>query len=827
MKRSCAFTMIRRIYQLSTQHWRLRLSVRAGLVNLLLACVGVCVEGAAFDEAPKGEIRILPVEREKPQAATVRLSNGLILSGMCSSATTLAPVPASRRVVDKVDQKLSMRLIHQGSREVYVPARRAEEPVLDVNAWPSLSFRIPQKRQRRENRPPILPLLGPFDEHGICTATVIRPGGETEPLKAGIVSINELYAEVQSLTHDWEFPVSLEAIPREKLVSLLTHAEDYGTNSTRRLEIIRMLIRANRLPEAAQMLQMLTQDFPELAGIRDQQLQVVREQTAAEITLALERRRDAGQHRLASNGARLYPGSNLTPETLVRVERLVRDYDALNQRMDRIRHSLAALSAELPDELQRKDVQRCVQIALAGLDEDSVTRFSAFELMLEAPAVERPVADEQIATALSGWLLGPENTLSNLLDVLFLFETRENVLEYLATEPDEVTAREQLALSISKTEGVSAERLAALIRLLPTVNPLATETPASESAAVFRLEASGESAGAVGLLPPEYRQTRSWPVVIAFPGQQGDPDVWLRWWAAQAENYGYIVVIPQFLPEDGTSTQGYAASAQQHRQFLQLLRTLRLRLKVDDDHIFVAGHGVGAEMAIDMMTSHPHEFAGVAALSTTGRRHFQWTATNAIEKPWYVVMGDAHPLWFDKMGLLTAKLFRRGEEIKSWFDVMFVKYPDRGAESFPEEADDIFQWMARYERRKFHEHIHARLLRSTDLDWGWIQLDSLPPQFAALDPPTTPDQDAFRPATLNARLGDRNVIVVESAPADFSILLAPDLPGIDFSKPIRIVKGRIDKRIDYQPSVMDMLEQLYRTGDRSRLCYMRVDRDDL
>ena len=215
--------MIRRIYQFRVQGWKPCFAVRAGLVSVLLVCAAICSADAAFDEAPKGEIRILPVEREKPQAATVRLSNGLILSGMCSSATTLAPVPSSRRVVDKVDQKLSMQLIHQGSREVYVPSRRAEEPVLDVNAWPSLSFRIPQKRQRRENRPPILPLLGPFDESGICTATVLRPGGESETLKSGVVSINELYAEVQSLTHDWEFPVSLEAIPREKMLSILTH----------------------------------------------------------------------------------------------------------------------------------------------------------------------------------------------------------------------------------------------------------------------------------------------------------------------------------------------------------------------------------------------------------------------------------------------------------------------------------------------------------------------------------------------------------------------------------------------------------------------------
>ncbi|MEI7699081.1 MAG: hypothetical protein WCK86_04745, partial [Planctomycetia bacterium] len=148
------------------------------------------------------------------------------------------------------------------------------------------------------------------------------------------------------------------------------------------------------------------------------------------------------------------------------------------------------------------------------------------------------------------------------------------------------------------------------------------------------------------------------------------------------------------------------------------------------------------------------------------------------------------------------------------------------AENFFEEADDIFRWMAQYRRQKYSEHIHARLLRSTDLQWGWIQLNSLPAQFAALDAPSAPDADSFRPATLTARLTNNNAIIVESAPSDFTILLAPDLPGIDLTKPIRIVRGRNDRRIDYQPSVISMLQQLYETGDRSRLCYMRIDADD-
>ncbi|MGV2333554.1 MAG UNVERIFIED_CONTAM: hypothetical protein LVR18_05305 [Planctomycetaceae bacterium] len=128
-------------------------SLAASIVAIALAAIGPGFVFADEPDKPPGEIRILPVEREKPQAATVRLRNGLLLSGMVSTTTTLAPLPASGRAVDRIEQKLLVRLIHQGSREIYVPPRRTDPPVPDVNAWPAQSFSIPRTKQRREARP--------------------------------------------------------------------------------------------------------------------------------------------------------------------------------------------------------------------------------------------------------------------------------------------------------------------------------------------------------------------------------------------------------------------------------------------------------------------------------------------------------------------------------------------------------------------------------------------------------------------------------------------------------------------------------------------------
>ncbi|MEY3459643.1 MAG: hypothetical protein RL215_2800, partial [Planctomycetota bacterium] len=504
-------------------------------------------------DAP-GEIRVLPVEREKPVPASVRLRNGLILNGMVSSANTLAPTPADGRNVDRLEQKLLLKLINQGYREVYVPPRRADPAVPDVAAWPAQSFVIPRTKQRRETRPLILPQLSPFDELGIARGKTLRNNGESRDVAAAITSINELYAVVTSSTHDWEFAVSLDAIPRQHLLNILSLAEEYQTNPTRRLELARMLMLADRLPEAGLLLQNFAADFPQLEDRSTSQIQQVREQLAARITLALEQRRDAGQHQTASNGARLHPKNDLTPETIVRVERLVRDYDEVNQRILKIKQTLPELAAKLPDPQLSTQTTDVLRSALAELDPDSIERMAAFELIQSQPPADRPAPAEQIAIALSGWLMGTDQTTQSLPEALQLAEARQLLLDYLATNPSQQPELATLADRLAKLEHLSVERAAALVALLPSPIPIPLAPAENNAPRSFTIESSADSLGALGFAPPEYHETRSWPLLISFPQPGTNPEIWLQWWQAQAAINGWILVVPQ-IPIPNISTE--------------------------------------------------------------------------------------------------------------------------------------------------------------------------------------------------------------------------------------------------------------------------------
>jgi hypothetical protein len=49
------------------------------------------------------------------------------------------------------------------------------------------------------------------------------------------------------------------------------------------------------------------------------------------------------------------------------------------------------------------------------------------------------------------------------------------------------------------------------------------------------------------------------------------------------------------------------------------------------------------------------------------------------------------------------------------------------------------------------------------------------------------------------------------------------MPGLDVNQPIRIHNGRKTSNVDYHPQISHLLDELYQTGDRSRLCFMRVE----
>ena len=750
-----------------------------------------------------------------PEPGAVQVENGLILSGMCSTTNTFFDGDGV------LDLGIELRLIDQGFRKVYVSTRTSQPAVPNPAAWPVQIFSVPQKRTANARLPQAVgPLsFGPFGSDGTAIVGVATADNRIEEIQVGIVQINELYAEVIGLTHNWRFSVSTASLPAGIMYpGFLSRVPKFDIDHFVRLEIARMLIRAGRLDDAASTLASIKADFPDAADQLPAIAGDLRSERGRQLLQIFEQRRSAGQYRLALNAGLLFPQVQIAPDVQLQARELVSAAEQNEKRCKTIRFRLSELAGQIEMHELKSRAMSIVPQVQAAVNADTLDRFSAFELLADTDDMK---PEASLALAISGWLLGAENAIQNLEETFGLFEARILLSDYLQTTIDQATLRSELTSRIAEQEGVSAARMADVIRHLPALDPPRLKIEMDSETRRESVPASNRSVGYCLQLPPEFNPHRPYPLLVAFP-REGIPAAGtVAFWSGQADQNGYIVVSPEIY---STSSGSYDASATQHSQFLELMRRLKLSLNIQDDRVFAVGHGIGGEAAIDMATSHPELFAGVVSLAGLGRRHFQWTAYNDPNLAWYLVVGDAQGGWFERLRfLLASKLFRRDSTTRRIANAVFVLYPNRGFESYFEELHSVFQWMALHRRVTFPEKIDAAILRSTDTSWSWLELADVPQQFTELDSASNWNDSNFRSGAVSAELTRSNGIIITRSPSsNVTIKLAPGMPGINLDKPVTLRSGRERTTVSYDPKLTDMLEELYNTGERQRLCFMRV-----
>ena len=317
-----------------------------------------------------------------------------------------------------------------------------------------------------------------------------------------------------------------------------------------------------------------------------------------------------------------------------------------------------------------------------------------------------------------------------------------------------------------------------------------------------------------GFVPRGYSETRAWPLLVAVPRQGVSSAETLTWWQREAARHGYILAVVDTL-NDQESPFDFSATA--HQRLLACVRRLKLGLSVNDDRVVIAGHGVGGDMAMDVASNHPDVFAGVVSLAALGRRHLQWSARNSPDLGWYVVVGGRQNLLHAQMNGLLTRLFQRSRETKQYNNALFSRYPERGFESFHEELPTVFEWLRTCLRTSHPKQVNARMMRSSDTSWHWLEFRSIPRKYQTLEQPVASDDAPSDGAFVSAEIGGNNSISIGRLPDDVFVKLSPDLPDIDVSKPVLIRAGGKTRRVDFNPSVRDLLEEYRRTGDHIRL----------
>lgn len=543
----------------------------------------------------------------------------------------------------------------------------------------------------------------------------------------------------------------------------------------------------------------------------------------------IKRRRLGGQHQLVARLLEDFPIKGATKDQIAEIEALRHEYKSTRaliaetaRLLEWARRGATGASAAL--------LREAAVLIREELNFENVARLDAFlgqarqaERLQNAGKKSEVSADQVLSLAVSGWLLGSASAETNVETALRLWRGREMTLSYLRSDDDE-KHRQLLKrhLAGSRIESASVDEMVQLIHTLP---PIAPEEKLPKEATEYKTE---KDRTYYVQLPPEYRHTRPYPVLIVLH-QAGEKarDMLDRWAEAAAEN-GYLLLAPEWA--NGLATR-YNYSEEEHAVVLNALKDVRRRFNVEDDRVFLFGSGEGGSMALDVGLGHPDLFAGVLPMGATPQYHAEICWRNAQYLPFYFVRGSKGPL-----GDKVRELFNNWIALRH-YPTLWVDYKGRGVEWFGGEVPNMFDWM-RGKRRIFHlRQLGSNgygnsfgnefcSLRSCDNHFYWLSADN----FVSPRTVETWNTGRVQPASFTAQVNyDRNEIVAKTTGVRrATIWLGRNSKGedtIDFDKPV-IVRHSFSPqplRKKVTPSLQVLLDDLCERLDRRQLFLAKIE----
>ncbi len=745
------------------------------------------------------------------QADEIVLKNGLRLSG---ELTPLAGLTQRMAVLaDTPFPVTRMLMIEDGIKRTYVSTRQASKPTNVANFQTNEVFRLKQQRkgqQRMVASVGVVQAPKPFDDFGRRTVKLTTPNGSLEIIQ-GITRITPSAVTIEGITHKWSFAMATSNFPLDRIDAIIRKTID-SNDPEDRMSIARFYLQGENYLQSRRELEQIKRDFPEYKAVAEKVIEELLQAQAQQLLAELRRRQAAGQHELVQVSLTKFPLEQLDPGVIRQVQEISDGYVQQKKQIEKTLFLLEELQAKLSSEHQSKVATMRLEVA-EHLRFDTLTRLAPFISFSDDESI--PVV-ERLALAYSGWVLGNANAITDLDQTIRIWDARYLVVEYLRS--DDEYRREEIVKLLKNTEGMSPNRLLQMVSQLPL--PILSDNLDPGVAQTIELNDASEGRPATRysvVLPTEYNPHRSYPLVVALRPAERSVNDTLLWWAGNAEKpgrsqrHGSIVVAPEYLNE-GDSDYAYNVAA--HHAVLNTIRDVRKRFQVDSNRIFLAGHGAGANAALDIGMSHPHHFAGLISVNGISKNFCQWYWKNCEHLPIYFVAGE-----LDR-ALLTqnAGPGKVNEMMLKGIDVMYTEYVGRGYESYHEEIGHIFDWMDALRRARFPKEVEAQILRPTDNEFYWVQASGFP-DVVSRAPQVLLGKNRTRrvsPMRLSARVSSANAILLQSGARQHILSLSPELVNYDRQLLVRH-RGKYAFRGFVESDMTVTLEDLRQRGDRQRI----------
>ena len=683
--------------------------------------------------------------------------------------------------------------------------------------------------------------VGPFDDDW-NRMLKIRFGVKERTIQQRVLALTPYYANTVIKNHPWQcFYLTRELGPDvvKRLLSSNPALADSPQltaeqRSQKRLRYADFMVQCGYDDDALNELARLDGEQPtdDVKKQAESMRTSIRQLQNRELFDAIKRMHNAGQYDGVRQKLAQFDDKTADADTLSKCNELREAYKTADKATADVTRFLTALPKDLGIDPKERALADASAALLAELQPDVLPKLDAF--LGQARQAERQRAAgmapamssaQLLSLAVTGWLGAlPDPTPDRAAR---LWNARQFVQKYLAA----TGATRQNLLTAYEADTAGAATLDDVTRLIPLLPPPEPE-PLDNLKGKVERTAGGDARTAAKYwlqLPPEYRHSRNYPVLIVLHQGDEDAEKMLDRWSAAAALNGYILVAPEW-GKNPPSVYGY--SEREHATVLDALRDLRRRFAVDSDRVFLFGLGWGGAMAFDVGLSHPDLFAGVMPMSAYPEAFSRRYARNAEYLPFYIVDGD-------RSGTDHVKAMR--DQFGDWvgkYPIVWIEYRGRGVEWFGGEVPTMFDWM-RGKKREFPlEQLGGSMngdssfatQRATDNSFYWLTTDDIEARCINSE---TNWKNAIPPATLKARINlEENTIYVDTSPSgvnQITLWLGANGAGVDmvrFDKPVTVRWSRKDnvwKNKVVTRSLATLLEDLARRGDRQRLFTAKLE----
>jgi len=663
----------------------------------------------------------------------------------------------------------------------------------------------------------------PFDEFG---RRIVLVNGK-ELIEQTITEINPRYVAVASRGMLWDLRIATSSLPRDTITRILMKQINPARLEDRN-HIIRFYIQSERYSEARGELASLMEEFgtderimQDLQPLQRNLGQLEAEQLRQELAL----RRSSGQYEFCKPYLAGFPTENAAIDALQAVHTMIEEDSQYDQWRMRLLETLYGYAELIMAPPLREAIPPVLDEISAELTPNTIHRFSPLQLMIDDNTL--PV-DEKLALAISGWLVGENESITSLPMAVSMSKTRDFVHGYLVS--DTASERETALRKIESEEAGTIETIAKILPIMKPVYPLPRqsisgkpgydqlETPAFGSLPPFRYCIQ---------LPPEYDPNRKYPLIITLHGET-TPDQQIDWWAGDWRNdqrtghatrHGYIVMSP-FWNVNGTMNYDYSAAA--HAAVLYSYYDVLRHFSVDVDRVFLTGHSTGGDAAWDIGLSHPDLWAGVMPIVASGRKYTRYYPLNARYVPMYFVNGELDGSVNQTFNFYNFNRYLMATKAEN-YRCTVVFYIGRGREGFSDEILNLFDWMERQRREFPVKNFEVNTLRPWDNFFWWIEGRDFPAS-TMIHPSDWPDSGPTPNARPSRTAGNitLNRILVSSSAAQTTIWLSPEMINFDERVEVQLNGRRSSASGLIESKLTDLLEDVRTRLDRQHPFWRKI-----